>query len=284
MSAPASSPSPRLVLLTGASSGIGRAAAVELARRGDVELLLVARRIDELERTIEQARTSTIGASVTMHAFACDLTDPEDVDRLATHVQTHFGRLDALVNNAGAGSSHRFGSPEASGDADRMLALNLRAPIVLTQRLLPLLLSGDRPQIVNVSSAAGLVGTPESPIYTATKWGLTGFSEALRAQLDPQGVRVVCVQPGPVPTPGWSHERVRAIPVVGRIVTCDAAAIARTIDRAVRGRGGVNPVRPRIYGLLPLVRGLAPWAVRAALAQAARGGMAQTATPREGVR
>jgi NAD(P)-dependent dehydrogenase (short-subunit alcohol dehydrogenase family) len=106
-------------------------------------------------------------------------------------------------------------------------------------------------------------------VYSATKWALTGFSEASRARLGHLGVRVVCVQPGPVPTPGWPHERLRAMPVLGRLLTADVDEIARTCVRAAAGRGSVAPVRPRVYATIPLLRGVAPWLVRGLLARAA---------------
>jgi short-subunit dehydrogenase len=259
------------VLVTGASSGIGRASVLELARRiPGAHLLLVARRKAALDETIELAGVDA-APGVTFEAIACDLADPVALDRLVDAVLERTPRLDALVNNAGVGTDRPFKSRHGLEDADQMLALNLRAPIALCHGLLPrLALSGGT--IVNVSSVAGLVGTPGSAVYSATKFGLSGFSETLRARVAPLGVRVVCVHPGPVPTPGWPQERLASRPVAGRLFAASPEAIARTVTRAVQGRGGVSPIRPRTFWIVPPLRALAPWLVRGLLAAAVRGG------------
>lgn len=257
----------RVVLLTGASSGIGRATAIEFARHGGVHLLLVARRLDELERTIELARAGAAG-DVEFEACTCDLADDGDVERLVAEVVERVGRLDVLVNNAGAGMAAPFEEAGAMDDVDRVLALNLRAPIALVAGLFQLL-TASRGTIVNVSSVAGLVGTPGSPVYSATKWGLTGFTEATRARYAKHGIRVFCVQPGPVPTPGFPHLRLQGHPVRRRLLACDADAIARAIVRAARGRGRASVVLPRSYAPIPLIRGVAPWLVRRLLTSGA---------------
>jgi NAD(P)-dependent dehydrogenase (short-subunit alcohol dehydrogenase family) len=261
-----------VALITGASSGIGRATAIAFARELDAHLVLAARRSSELRVTSDLAGESyprTGDGTRVVACVPCDLTRPEDVDRLVARVQELAGRLDVLVNNAGVASDHPFAHADTMVDADRMLALNLRTPIALVHALTPLLLE-SRGTIINVSSVAGLVGTPESDVYSATKWALTGFSEASRARLRRFGVRVVCVQPGPVPTPGWPHERLSARPILGRVLAADVDEIADTCVRAAQGRGSVAPIRPRTYAAIPLLRGLAPWLVRGLLARAAR--------------
>lgn len=252
---------PRTVLVTGASSGIGRATAIEFARQGRVRLLLVARRHDALAET---ARLAT-GPGVEHELLTCDLADAADVTRLVADVAARTEHLDVLVNNAGAGSAEPLELPDGIAAADHVLALNLGAPIALAGSLFPLLAARGG-CVVNVSSVAGLVGTPGSPVYSATKWGLTGFSEALRARWAPHGVRVCCVQPGPVPTPGFPHERLAASRLRRRVLAAEPDAIARTIVRCASGRAGVSVVRPRTYAPIPLVRGLAPWLVRRLLA------------------
>jgi short-subunit dehydrogenase len=234
-------------------------------------LLLVARRLQELEATIELAR-STAAPGVSFEPLPCDLVDPTALDALVSDVLTRHDRLDVLVNNAGSGTDRPFESEHGLVDADQMLALNLRAPIALTHGLLPrLALSGGT--IINVSSVAGLMGTPGSAVYSATKFGLSGFSETLRARVEPLGVRVVCVHPGPVPTPGWPQARLARRPIAGRVLACQPEVIARAIARAAAGRGGPSPIRPRTYWIIPPLRALAPWLVRWLLARAVRGGV-----------
>jgi short-subunit dehydrogenase len=259
------------VLVTGASSGIGRASVLELARRiPGARLLLVARRAAALDETISLAREHA-APGVSFESLPCDLTDVEQLARLVEHVLERAPTLDALVNNAGVGTDRPFESEHGLADADQMLALNLRAPIALAHGLLPrLAMAGGT--IVNVSSVAGLVGTPGSAVYSATKFGLSGFSETLRARVAPLGVRVVCVHPGPVPTPGWPQERIAGRPITGRVLACSPEVIARAVTRAVQGRGGVSPIRPRTFWIVPPLRALAPWLVRAMLASAVRRG------------
>jgi NAD(P)-dependent dehydrogenase (short-subunit alcohol dehydrogenase family) len=258
-----SSPAAELpvVLVTGASSGIGRAIAHEFARLGNVHLLLVARREDALDETIQGAPPAPAGTEVRWEPLARDLVEPADVDRLIEDAR-RIGRLDVLVNNAGAGSTIPLEREDGLPDVDRLLDLNLRAPIALVHGCFGLL-AERRGAIVNVSSVAGLVGTPGSPVYSATKWGLTGFTEAIRARYAPFGIRVQCMQPGPVPTEGFPHERLRGRPqLLRRILASDSEAIARDVVRFARGGRRVSVVRPRTYAPIPLLRGLAPWLIR----------------------
>lgn len=265
-----------VVLVTGASSGIGRATAVEFARRRDAHLVLTARRADELQETATTAARARPTASSTSEAtvlcVACDLSTQAGIDQVVAAVRTDAGRLDVLVNNAGLGGEGTFDAPTAMDEADRMLALNLRTPIALCHELLPLLRE-SRGSIVNVSSVAGLVGTPDSEVYSSTKWALTGFSEALRASQSRYDVHVACVHPGPVPTPGWPHARLDGSWFGRRVLASTTEVVARTCERAARRRGGPAPVRPRTYAPIPLLRGIAPWAIRALLERAARTGM-----------
>ena len=263
-----------VVLVTGASSGIGRATAIEFARRRDAHLVLTARREDELVETSRLTSRARTSGTVREHEAAlvpCDLSTPEGVATVVRIVRG-IGRLDVLVNNAGLGGDGTFDSPNTMRDADRMLALNLRAPIALCHELLPLLRESNG-SIVNVSSVAGLVGTPDAEVYSSTKWAITGFSEALRASQARFGVHVACVHPGPVPTPGWPHARLERSWFGSRVLASNVEVIARTCERAARGRGGPSPVRPRTFTPIPLLRGLAPWLVRALLERAARSGV-----------
>ncbi|MBC7461472.1 MAG: SDR family NAD(P)-dependent oxidoreductase [Thermoleophilia bacterium] len=259
-----------VVLVTGASSGIGRATALQLLRRGDTHVVLVARRRAELEETVRRAGTSDAART---SIIVCDLATADGARALARQVRAEHPRLTALVNNAGVSASLDVFDPAAGSDTERVLALNLLAPMLLVHELVDLL-AASRGAIVNVSSAAGLIGTPKSPVYSASKWGLTGFSEALHARCGPLGIRVTNVQPGPVPTEGWPHDSLRRSPL-RKLLTADVGDIAAAIERAAcaPGRGRAGVVLPRIYGLIPFVRGVAP-----ALLRAVVGGVGRRAT------
>ncbi|MCZ4496787.1 MAG: family NAD(P)-dependent oxidoreductase, partial [Thermoleophilia bacterium] len=249
-----------VVLVTGASSGIGRATAQRYLGRGGAVVLLVGRRIDALRETVDMAR---LGPGAEAHVLIHDLAEPGQTAALAKQVRELHGRLDVLVNNAGVGSQLTFEDSSGADDIDRLLDTNLRAPIHLMHDLFELL-SASGGAVVNVSSVAGLVGTPDSPVYSATKWGLTGVSEALHVRWKPTGVHVACVQPGPVPTPGWPNHHLMGS-WIGRRLTASADDIARAIVRAGDRQGPAFVTRPRAFGAIHVARAAAPGLLRTML-------------------
>ena len=172
------------VLLTGASGGLGEAIASDLASRG-ARLVLSGRRADAL-----QAMAAETGGQ----AIPCDLADDGAVERLASEV----GAVDVLVANAGLPGSGTLPRLDPA-EIDRVLNVNLRAPIMLARLLCPGMVERKRGQLVFVASFAGKVPSAgESSIYTATKFGLRGFAHVLRAQMRGKGVGVSIVTPGPI--------------------------------------------------------------------------------------
>jgi short-subunit dehydrogenase len=183
----------KVVLVTGASAGIGGAVAREAARRG-YRLALVARRRDRLEEVASDARSS--GAEVL--TVGADLADSDSLVRVINETTERFGGLDVLVNNAG------FGLPNLFEDSDpdeirRQLEVNLVAPLLLARHALPTLLE-RRGVIVNVGSAITCIPNSALGAYGATKAGLAYWSSALRRELLHKGVSVCLVEPGPVHT------------------------------------------------------------------------------------
>ena len=183
------------VLVTGAGSGIGRATAVALARKG-ARLTLTGRREEPLEETarlIEEAE----GEAQTVPG---DVADPEAREQVVQAAVQRFGGLDVLVNNAG---SVRAGRLENIDDEEiqSQIEVNLTAPILLTRTALPALRESGDAAIVNVSSSFGLVGMPFYSVYAATKAGIAHFSEALRRELYGEGVHVMSIYPGATETP-----------------------------------------------------------------------------------
>jgi NAD(P)-dependent dehydrogenase (short-subunit alcohol dehydrogenase family) len=186
-----------VVIVTGASSGIGGATARELGRRG-ATVVLAARRVNELEAQAEAIRAAG-GEAVTIPT---DVADEAQVTRLVDQTTAAFGRVDVLVNNAGAGWS----TPLASTPPEVVLALlkvNLLGAILLTRAVLPGMLARDHGAIIFVGSLSGRVAM--EPLYSATKYGVRGFSLALRRQLAGSGVSASLVSPGNINTAMTSH-------------------------------------------------------------------------------
>jgi short-subunit dehydrogenase len=192
----------RVVLITGATRGIGRLIAENLARLG-ARLALNARSQADLDRTADELRAA--GANVL--AVAADITAPADRERLIRQVVEHFGGLDVLVNNAGVAS---FGEFATSTEAilRQVMDLNFFAPAELTRLCLPHLArssalgreSGWRAAVVNMASLVGKRGIPSFPEHSTSKFALCGLSESLRAEFARFDVDVLVVVPGLVRT------------------------------------------------------------------------------------
>lgn len=194
----------KVVIITGASSGIGAATAQELARQGAVAVL-AARRADELNQIKDQIERAGGRALV----VPTDVSKRADIDHLVQTTVDTFGRVDALVNNAGIGGNT---SITDSDDQliERVVNINLVAPARCVQAVLPHMRQQGRGVIVNIGSVAGEVAT--STLYSATKFGLRGFNDALRRELRDDNIDVVLIAPGfvhtamttevPVPMPG----------------------------------------------------------------------------------
>lgn len=179
----------RVALVAGAGGGIGRAIALALARDG-AEICVVGRNSEALEITVNEARQFAYAA-----AFSMDLTQEEDLDRLVEYLERRYGRLDILVHSAGAFHDSPLESA-AVENLDLQYAINVRAPYVLTQRLL-FLLTASHGQIVFVNSSLGL-GVKRSDVgqYAATKHALRAVADSLREEVNPKGIRVLSVYPG----------------------------------------------------------------------------------------
>jgi NADP-dependent 3-hydroxy acid dehydrogenase YdfG len=196
-----------VALVTGASSGIGAATARALAGEG-AAVALVARRRDRLEELAAGIRADGGTALV----VTADITDRQQAADAVESVITDLGRLDTVVNNAGL--MHVGPAAEASlDDWDAMLEINVRGLLHLTRAALPHLVraAADSPRrvadLVNISSTAGRVARPGTAVYNLTKFGVNGFTEALRQEAREQGVRVGVVEPGTVDTELSSHLR-----------------------------------------------------------------------------
>ncbi len=177
------------VLVTGASSGIGRALCLELAQRG-AQVLAFARRGERLQ----SLRGEIESGGRRLAYLAGDITSPQDRAALLAAAQESLGGLDILINNAGVGGW----GPFAEADAERLrriMEVNFFGPVELIRAALPLLREGQRPLIVNVCSVLGHRAVPKKSEYCASKFALHGFSDALRAELASDSIDVMLVSP-----------------------------------------------------------------------------------------
>ena len=184
----------QIAVVTGASSGIGAAIALGLAVQG-ATLCLVGRRLETLETVAESARAT---ASRVLCCRA-DLTLDEDIRALTEHLQRNLKHVDLLIHSAGDISLGRLESAPVE-DFDRQYRINVRAPYVLTQALLPMLRL-RRGQIVFVNSSAGLSARANVSQYAATKHALKAIADSLREEINAAGIRVLSVYPGRTATP-----------------------------------------------------------------------------------
>lgn len=179
---------PRSILITGASSGIGAATAKAFLARG-WKVHAAARRLERMQSLADE------GA----HIHALDLLEEDSIEALIAALRAEGGGLDALVNNAGIGV---YGAVEQVpiAEARRQFEVNLFGLARLTQGLIPLLRERERSTLVNISSIGGRVYTPLGAWYHASKHALEGWSDCLRLELEPFGIRVVVVEPGAIET------------------------------------------------------------------------------------
>lgn len=184
----------RVALVTGASSGIGRAIALGLAGEG-AELRLVGRRPDALAAVVEQARARSARAI----AYCADLDDDARMRGLESDVRRDCRTLDILVHGAGIIWVGPFETSPVA-EFDRQYRTNVRAPYLLTQMLLPLL-RGHAGQVVFINSSAGITARPGVSQYSATKHALKAVADCLRAEVNADEVRVLSVYPGRTATP-----------------------------------------------------------------------------------
>ena len=177
-------------IVTGASSGIGRAIAKELAA-AKVRVVLTARSTDKLTALANEI--GSVGGEAI--AVPCDITNPSDRDRLIRSTVDAFGGLDLLVNNAGVASWGHF-STSTEAINRQILEVNFFAPIELTRLAIPHLTNGNQPAVVNITSMCGRRGIPAWPEYSASKAALVGMSEAWRGEFVRFGIDIITVVPG----------------------------------------------------------------------------------------
>ncbi|MCS7177217.1 MAG: SDR family NAD(P)-dependent oxidoreductase [Candidatus Kapabacteria bacterium] len=186
----------RVCLVTGASSGIGRAIALRFAQEG-ANLVLTARRQELLREVAREAQRLSPQSAIAV--VPADLRKPEEIERLAEQAYQHFGDVDVVVNNAGIG----YFAPATELELDcieELWQVNVRAPILLTRLVLPRMLQRQQGTLLYVASLAGKYGVKGGSVYAATKFALRGFAESLFQEVRQANIRVVVLCPGSTAT------------------------------------------------------------------------------------
>jgi len=187
------------VIITGASSGIGKEAALQFAAAG-ANVVLAARRLEALEKI----RSDHPGFNQQMLCVATDVTKDGDVERLVAAALSRFDRIDVLVNNAGAGL-RALVTELKTEDVERLMELNLFGVLRCTKAVLPHLKRQGRGQIVNIGSVLSAVATPRNGAYCASKFALRALTDVMRMELRSAGIEVIFIMPGYTDTPFFDN-------------------------------------------------------------------------------
>jgi short-subunit dehydrogenase len=229
------------VLLTGATGGIGHAIARTLAKRG-AKLVLTGRRREQLE---------PLAAELSARMIATDLADPASIDQLVSE----SGEVDALVANAALPATGPV-TAFSPADIDRLLAVNLRSPMVLAAALAKPMVERKRGQIVFIGSLASKTASPNGAVYSATKFGLRGFAHGFRADLHGTGVGVSIVLPGFIRDAGMFADAKVELPPGVR--TSSPEEVADAVVRAIENDVGEITVAPVEMKLMTTIATVAP--------------------------
>lgn len=234
-----------VMLITGASSGLGAATALRCAAAG-ARLALAARSVEQLDALAATIRKAG-GEAVSLPA---DVTKDAEVARLVEATVARFGRVDVLVNNAGFGVLNSIADAEVA-ELEAMLAVNLVGAARCARAVLPHMLARRQGQIINVASLAGLLGMRNFGYYGATKAGLVALTRTMQLDLTGTGVRCVAVCPGAARTPFFRRARLEKVPRTAYLIPwlADddvARVIARAVERDAEGEllipGYVRPL------------------------------------------
>ncbi|HKJ23802.1 MAG TPA: SDR family oxidoreductase [Myxococcota bacterium] len=239
----------RVVIVTGASSGVGEAAARRFAALG-AKVVLAARSAAKIEAVAKE-----IGGL----AVATDVTSLPDLENLVQRTVEAHGRIDVLVNNAGANSRGDLGDV-AVDEIASVVDTNLKAPILLTRLALPHL-KASKGVVVNVASIAGHVPLPGESTYCATKWGLRGFTFAVTEECRDAGVALTVVSPGPIATPFVLDDLDQTPDLVFSQPFLTAEQVAEAVVACAADRRRERAIPPSTLWLAKLI-GLAPWLQR----------------------
>ena len=242
-------------IVTGASSGIGEALALRLAKEG-ADVALVARRKAELDRVAGAIRDLGRRALV----VPCDVARRDEVFASAERILAEFGSVELLVNNAGYGGHRPFLEWDID-DIERIMQVNYFGAVYWTKALLPKMVEQRRGWIVMMASVAGKLGVPDESAYAATKFAMVGLAEALSYEVEDFGVHVLTVCPGAIDTPFFDEQARRRMPEVAKRMMIEPARVVEATIRALRA-GKYEVTVPPFIRAGYIVRALAPGIMR----------------------
>jgi len=234
----------KVVVITGASSGIGRETAIQFAKKG-AQIILVARRkqkLEELEKELQKFNVTTM-------VCQCDVSDKSQVKEMSKIVLEKFGSIDILVNNAGF-AIYGSVSDLTIDEIESQMATNYFGMIYCIKNFLPLMLKKKTGHIVNVASVAASFGLPGIASYCASKFAMLGFSEGLKHELKDTGVGITVVSPIMVRTDFFDHHSFEKMPKSSR-TSLSSKTVAKIILRAANS--------PRLEIIVPSVVRGAVW-------------------------
>ena len=246
----------KVVIVTGASSGIGEATALEFGREG-ARVVLAARRVNRLEALAQEIHALGTGAETLV--VESDLSKLEDIQSLIDQTITRFGRIDVLVNNAGFGRLDWLENLDPVKDIEAQFDVNVLGVVHTTRQALPVMIKQRSGHIINMGSMASLVATPTYTIYAASKHAVHGFSEALRREVKPWGIDVSMIYPGGVKTEFGEHAGIKrkTKATTPKFLVLSAEDVARAVVGLVRRPRGMLII-PWLWSLTALINKLFP--------------------------
>jgi short-subunit dehydrogenase len=254
-------PNPPVILITGASSGIGEATARLFSREG-YAVALAARRVERLEALAQEI----VAGGGQALPVATDMSKLSDIESLTRKTLAAFGQIDVLFNNAGFGRLDWLENLDPLKDVEAQLRVNLLGVIQLTQAVLPHMIARRGGQIINMASIASLVATPTYSVYAASKFAVRGFTESLRREVGVYGIRVSAIFPGGVKTEFEEHtgaQRKTGITTPSAL-QLSAEDVARVVLRVARKPRRMTVIPwPLIFGVWinAILPGLVDWAI-----------------------
>jgi short-subunit dehydrogenase len=225
----------KVVLITGASSGFGEDAALLFAKEGS-KVVLAARRVDRLQNLA--SKIQDLGGEAI--AIPVDIIDSADVKNMVETTLDLYGQIDILFNNAGIGRVDWFENHSRERDINLLVQVNLIALMQVTHDVLPHMLARGEGHIINMVSVAGFLASPLITSYSASKFGARGFTDALRREVAPHGIKVSGIYPGPASTEFGSHvgknEAYHSVKSALKVHMTSAYVAQRVLDVAKRPR------------------------------------------------